>query len=252
MLICSKSTRRYFPDQKEFRIVTGPADSNILKERSRYDTVIAVGGGAVIDTAKILSKKTICFPTTAAGAVYTSHAVYWDGTDKKSIEGGPAQEIHIVKKFIDDLPEIYKEYTTYDVLSHCLDVMWSNKKTAKSMFYVRHALETLKNCSTVELVAAGNLAGKAIEICSTTILHSLSYPLTGFYGIPHGKALGFLLPIVCDYMEFDLSEFIKYPKVKLNNIDFDFIIREGLQYDKINSVSKIDFDKIKTMMKNAN
>ena len=102
--------------------------------------------------------------------------------------------------------------------------------------------------SNTELIVAGNLAGMAIELCSTTILHALSYPLTGFYNIPHGEALGFLLPTICDYMDFDLNKYIN-PKVKLNNINFDLIIKQGLQYNKINHVNKkIDFDKIKTMM----
>lgn len=249
MLICSKSTKNYFPKEEDVRIITDTPTIDILKEKNRYEAVIAVGGGAVIDTAKILAENVVCFPTTAAGAANTSHSVYWDGVIKKSVKRNLPKKVYIVNKFVSNLPDKVKEYTTYDVISHCLDSMWSVYKTKKSAYYVDCALEILKGqYSNADLVFAGNLAGSAIEICPTTLLHSLSYPLTGFYQIPHGKALGFLLPAVCTYMGFDLGSYIDYPKIKLCNIDFELIIKESLKYGKINNVvKKVNLDEIKAM-----
>ena len=48
--------------------------------------------------------------------------------------------------------------------------------------------------SNFDLIKAGHIAGKAIEIAPTNLLHSLSYPLTGYYNISHGIALGYFLP----------------------------------------------------------
>ena len=45
-----------------------------------------------------------------------------------------------------------------------------------------------------DLIKAGHIAGNAIEITGTNLLHSLSYPLTGHYGVSHGMALGYFLP----------------------------------------------------------
>jgi alcohol dehydrogenase class IV len=245
MLVCSKSTQKYF--ELESYIIYGVPQSDILELKGKYDNVIACGGGAVIDTAKILSKTPItCYPTTAAGSVNTSWSVYWERTNKKSIKVPMPAKIHVVEEFINDLPEKVKEYTSYDAISHCLDVMWSIYRTKESMNYVNEALKILKtNYSNKELIYAGNLAGKAIELCSTTVLHSLSYPLTGFYKIPHGKALGFLLPRVCKYMGFDLNPYIKYPKVELMGIDFQLIAKESTKYNKLyNTRKKIILEEI--------
>lgn len=250
MLVCSKSTKRFFPEEKEIRLVTSAPTVEILNEVSKYNSVIAVGGGAVIDTAKILAKEVICFPTTAAGSSSTSHSVYWEGTLKKSIKRKVPKEVNIFKEYIKDLPEEVKEYTTYDVISHCLDSMWSVYSTKNSLYYIKQALEILEgDYSNSELIEAGNIAGCAIELCPTTLLHSLSYPLTGFYGISHGKALGFLLPVICEYMGVDLNKYINYPKVKLQNINLDIIFDEAIKYGKVDNIKKkIDLIEIKKMM----
>ena len=77
------------------------------------------------------------------------------------------------------------------------------------------ALEILENKkgTNADLVQAGNLAGKAIQITPTTILHSLSYPLTGRYGISHGKAMSFFVFISGCY-----SNIVGLPIPKLASI----------------------------------
>jgi len=255
MLVCSKSTRDYFPEEMNIWIVDGITTDSILTEIGMYNNITAVGGGAVIDVAKIISSDPIvCYPTTASGSCYTSHSVYWEGTVKRSLKRRSPWVAHIVEKFVNDIPDDVKEYTTYDAISHCLDSMWSIYTTRKSLHHIDEALEILKGSySNAELVYAGGLAGKAIEICPTTLLHSLSYPLTGIYGVPHGKALGYLLPEVCEYMNFDLSEYISYPRVELDDIDLQVVIEEGLRYNKIyDTKKKIDLKILKEILKCRN
>ena len=82
LLVCSNSTKDFdiVEKCKEKRIVSSAPDISILEEMGTYENVVAIGGGAVIDTAKILSKNPItCYPTTAAGSSATSWSVYWDG-----------------------------------------------------------------------------------------------------------------------------------------------------------------------------
>ena len=43
------------------------------------------------------------------------------------------------------------------------------------------------------MAKASNLAGKAINITKTTASHAISYPLTYFFGIPHGHAVSLTL-----------------------------------------------------------
>ncbi len=39
-----------------------------------------------------------------------------------------------------------------------------------------------------------HLAGKAIDISQTTASHAISYPITSFFGVPHGHAVGLTIP----------------------------------------------------------
>ena len=87
LLVCSKSTREFLPEYDRVRIVSSAPTKDILSEVSEEDDVVAIGGGAVIDTAKIISKNPIhCYPTTAAGSSATSWSVYWDGSKKCSLK----------------------------------------------------------------------------------------------------------------------------------------------------------------------
>jgi len=43
------------------------------------------------------------------------------------------------------------------------------------------------------MARASNLAGKAINLTKTTAPHAISYPLTYFFGIPHGHAVSLTL-----------------------------------------------------------
>jgi alcohol dehydrogenase class IV len=245
LLVCSKSTKKFLKYYKRAYVVDGPPKKDILDLKDTEEKVVAIGGGAVIDTAKIISKTPIvCYPTTAAGSSKTSHSVCWDGTNKLSLKRMIPSHVYVVEEFVQNLPADVVEYTTYDALSHCLDSMWSKNSNKNNMQYVSRAMEILEKPHTnYELILAGNLAGQAIEICPTTILHSMSYPLTAHYGISHGKALGFLLPRVSSFMEFDLSKFIRYDPVELKDIDFSFIANETLKYNKVHDTIKgVDVD----------
>lgn len=246
LLVCSKTTRKYLPKYSNVHIVTSAPKKQLLQFLGEYDSVLAIGGGAVIDTAKILSSNPItCYPTTAAGSSCTSHSVCWDGKTKMSIKRQIPSKVIIKEEYVKDLPEKIKEYTTYDAISHCLDSLWSINKNKQSIYYAEKALEILKgDYTTVELINAGNIAGKAIQICPTTILHSISYPLTAEYNIPHGKALGYLLPRICEYFEFDILPYIKYQPIMLNDINWKKVCKESLKYDKIFNVDKQINEKI--------
>lgn len=235
LLVCSKSTRKFLPGYDRVRIVTSAPTKDILKEVGTEEDVIAIGGGAVIDTAKIISKNPlrICYPTTAAGSSATSWSVYWDGTTKCSLKTMIPREVLLQGMFVEDLPDDVVRDTTYDVVSHCLDSMSSVKATDESISYCEEALDILRNKkSNFDLIKAGHIAGQAIEIAGTNLLHSLSYPLTGHYGISHGKALGYLLPKLSKFMGYDVTDIIGEEKIELE-LDIKFVIEEAFEYEKI-------------------
>ena len=104
LLVCSKSTRDFLPKYKRIRIVSSAPTKDILDEIGTVRKVVAVGGGAVIDTAKILSKNPIiCYPTTAAGSSSTSWSVYWDGHKKCSLKRMLPKETIFEELFLEKL-----------------------------------------------------------------------------------------------------------------------------------------------------
>ena len=136
--------------------------------------VLAIGGGTIIDEAKIYAKKKnkicIAIPTTASGASETSHSVVW-GKEKISIN--TEIPIGVSPGFRVKLSKRMRAQTTLDCLGHIVDY--------------------LNVCSDNELVEVGRYAGRLIEKRRTNLSHPMSYPLTLKYGVPHGFAVGLAL-----------------------------------------------------------
>lgn len=167
----------------------------IPPEQSDYKIVYALGGGGVIDTAKIMAgrKQCVAFPTTASGAGCTSWAVVWKKNKKLSIQTPKPILCQTVKLLKIDLPARVLESTYYDCLAHILDSRASRNRTPESLAYCDIADIFIKKFdkskNVKELIEAGNYAGHAIEITGTNFLHALSYVLTLDYGLDHGMAL---------------------------------------------------------------
>ena len=239
LIVCSPSTQHFLEGEKF--IVNNPPTIDILKQKGKYTNVTTIGGGAVIDTAKILSNTPItCYPTTASGASATSHSVYWDGNLKKNSYRYKPNQILFNNKFISTLPSSVLLNTKYDAISHCLDVLWSKDSNKVDIDQVKHTLNKLVNPTTppIDIIKLGHVAGEFIEIVPTTILHALSYPITAKYGIPHGEALGFLIFPLCKIFNYTskIKNLIK-PKNFLD-IDIDFVILEACKYDKFFNLNK--------------
>ncbi len=235
LLVCSKSTRKFLQQYNNVRIVLKPPTVDILKELNTEENVIAIGGGSVIDTAKIISKKPItCYPTTASGSSATSWAVYWGKNDKYSQLCDMPEHVFLNPKFMEGIPQNILNHTIADALSHCLDSLNSLKSTEISNGHCALAMGFLSQKENKEaILKAGHIAGKAIQITGTNLLHSLSYPMTIHYGIPHGKALLYLLPRLSEYMGYNIYDIITNPIKKIDYIDFSFVVNEAIKYDKI-------------------
>ena len=240
LLICSNSTKKHSKDfeESDVFVFAGKIKLDMYEKfNNKYDNVVVIGGGGCIDLGKIASKSNlVCYPTTASGACQTSHSVVWDNDKKLSIRTMKPTDVIIKEEYLKSLPTSAFRDTYSDAVSHNLDVLYSNKKTIVSEELALRSMRILKNYSTKkEVIIAGNLAGDAIEITPTTLLHSLSYPITGRYKIPHGEALGIILKKMKNFYNFDIEQFFKIDNTK--KIDFEYVVEEAYKYEKVKNFS---------------
>jgi len=231
-MVHSRATDKYTDDwiYDKKMVVRHHPERSILKLKDTEDSVIAIGGGSVIDTAKIISKNPIiAIPTTFAGACRTSHAVYWEGTKKFDVD--TPRPITITKpEYLETLPERILQNTKVDCLCHAIESLISKKATRLSRFYASTSLSI--RGTLAGWLNASLLAGDAMEITGTNVIHALSYPVTAIYKVPHGKALAFFLPKLLSYYSLDIN-INGVIKEEALNMDIDIVIKEALTYPKI-------------------
>lgn len=175
----------------------------------KFDIIIAIGGGSVIDFAKcyrFLGKKhikLIAIPTTAGtGSEVTQFSVLYVDNKKTSLDSTSILPEYAIcdSQFLNDSPRYLKACTAMDAFSHAIESYWAVKSTEESRKYAREAIilcrDNIKkyvNSNDKEIAdnmaLAANLAGHAINITRTTAAHALSYDITSKYNIPHGHAV---------------------------------------------------------------
>ena len=207
---------------------------------SGADFIIAVGGGSVMDTAKLSSilstgeytmqdlldtpslgrkhVKTLMIPTTAGtGAEATPNAIV--AVPEKELKVGivngqmVADYVILDAVMIKKLPRKIAAATGVDALCHAIECWTSNKSNPFSDLFAMEALDLILNhiepaCDDSEAMDAKNkmqiasfLAGVAIAASGTTAVHALSYPLGGKYHIAHGVSNAILLVPVMKFNE---------------------------------------------------
>jgi alcohol dehydrogenase class IV len=209
-----------------------PADVDAFAKVCRegqFDCVVAVGGGATMDAAKLISLcastckpmmsllegitkgnriPIIAVPTTAgSGSEATHFAVLFVGEEKYSVAHAslrPAVAI-VDPTLIASVPPRVAVAAGLDVLCQSIESLWSRNADRKSLAFASEALRLVVPNLRPAIVdadpdaqsavcLASHLAGQAINRSFTTICHALSYMLTARYGIPHGLAAASTLP----------------------------------------------------------
>lgn len=204
------------------------------------DFIMAVGGGSVMDTAKLasilmtdeygikelldnpgLAKKcmrTLMIPTTAGtGAEATPNAIV--AVPERELKVGIVNAEMIADYVILDavmikkLPRKIAAATGVDALAHAIECYTSKKSNPFSDIFALQALDMILNnieraCDDPEAMDAKNAmllasfyAGVAITASGTTAVHALSYPLGGKYHIAHGVSNAILLAPVMRFNE---------------------------------------------------
>jgi len=231
LLVHSRSTERYADDwfyDRKMLVTESPTEETL--ELEKEDDVIAIGGGSVIDTAKIVSKgPIIAIPTTFSGASRTSHAVFWKNGQKLNLS--TQKPITITEpRYLETLPEEVMYYSGADCICHAIESLISKKSNNQSELYASMSLHLIRRHSLIDLLNASLLAGDAIEITGTNMIHALSYALTTIYKTPHAKALAFLLPKLLSL--FPVRNISIESRVELS-IDVSKVIDEAFIYPKV-------------------
>lgn len=203
-----------------------------LAKEAGVDLIVAVGGGSVIDMAKLIKAlysaperakelakgelemkdpgiPMLLIPTTAgSGSEATHFAVVYIGHDKYSL----ASELLLPDGVILDgsliasVSHYQMACNGLDALAQAIESAWAVGSTEQSREYsfratslcAKYLKEVLVPAASTDafqgLMEAANLAGKAINISKTTSAHAWSYAITSHYSIPHGHAVWLTLP----------------------------------------------------------
>lgn len=166
----------------------------------------------------------VAVPTTAGtGAEVTPFATVWDfaAGRKLSMAGERLQpRLALLDPALTfSLPAEQTLYTALDALSHALESLWNRRQTPLSRAYALQALALIGASLPValahpdalaaraDLQQGSLLAGLAIAQTRTALAHSISYPLTLRFGVPHGLACSFTLPRL---LEANLAKLARY------------------------------------------
>ncbi len=173
---------------------------------------------SVEDLREAISKKTtgkpacpwIGIPTTAGtGSEVTCWATVWDGERglKLSLEDkrNYAYAAYIDPEFTMSMPMKLVVSSALDAMAHATESYWAKANNMVSDIYALKAISMImenleklmdkpKREYYLAMAEASMLAGRAFSNTKTTACHSISYPLTLGYGIPHGVAVSMLLP----------------------------------------------------------
>lgn len=208
------------------------ACANLIREK-HYEFAIAIGGGSILDCAKVA-----CFIASTDGTTseyfHKEKTITHKGIPLIAIPttSGTASEITNVSVLTDTVKNIKAPisseflYPTYalvdpeltiscpphvtaasgiDVLAHALEAFYGKKHQPYTDLAAEHAaklvfkylLTAYREPHNIEARAkmseASVTAGMAFNLTQTAAAHACSYPLTQNFGIPHGEACAFTL-----------------------------------------------------------
>lgn len=205
---------------------------------SGAELIVAIGGGSVMDTAKIIAvmltnpgyyddltdqsqilrpgAPLFVAPTSAGtGSEATPNAIVL--IPEKKLKVGVVHPFFLPAKVLLDpqltrsLPQSVTAATGLDAFCHCIETYISRKTNPFAQMFALRGLklisENLRRAyadgSDMEarenMLLAAFYGGVAITASSTVAVHALSYPLGGSFRIPHGVSNAILLPFVMEY-----------------------------------------------------
>lgn len=154
-------------------------------------------------------------PTTAGtGSEVTSFATIWDPAAAKKysldLPSNRPRTCVLDANLLTSLEGDSLVYPLLDAVSHAMESLWNVNRTVDSADFAICALQGLDRV-LAELSREGRVldlqllqrashnSGHAIAITRTALAHAISYPLTLNFGVPHGLAASFSLPIIAGW-----------------------------------------------------
>lgn len=267
---------------------TNPKVEDLVKGTIAFNTscpdiIMAIGGGSVIDMAKLIScfptnineilkvisgiervnnrtHKFIAVPTTAgSGSECTHFATIYHDEKKYSFSHESLLPDYIILdyKLTSGMTPYLTAVTGMDALSQAIESFWANGATNESKRFATRALKNIlkvfpsvvndsNNFKRSTMMQGAHYSGKAINISKTTAPHAVSYILTSLYNLPHGHAVALTLP---SFFEYNLDE--KIPENKgLNCESLSTSRRELLKLINCNSVTE-GAEKLRSIIRQA-
>ncbi|GAA5555779.1 1,3-propanediol dehydrogenase [Acinetobacter schindleri] len=231
-------TSEYF-DETIPEPTSGSIEAGVVKVRSsQYDSIIAVGGGSPIDSAKAISilgkfggeihdykfprqvnetgLPIIAIPTTAGtGSECTRFTIITnDATSEKMLCAGigflPIAAI-VDYQLTMSLPARTTADTGIDALTHAIEAYVSKKASPYSDAQAIAAMrligpnlqrvyqEPSNELARESMMLGSTLAGIAFSNASVALVHGMSRPIGAFFHVPHGLSNAMLLPMITEY-----------------------------------------------------
>ncbi|HLD64123.1 MAG TPA: iron-containing alcohol dehydrogenase [Candidatus Peribacteraceae bacterium] len=198
--------------------------------------LLAVGGGSALDLAKGVafcanqkaavldllngeasatapSLPVIAVPTTAGtGSEVTPFAVFWDHDAKQKYslaykELYPAQAI-VDPELTYSMPPDVTANTGMDAFTQACEAYWNNNHNPTSDALALEAISLMLPAlpravadgtdkkARHDMMLGSLRTGQAFSNTRTAACHSISYPMTLYFGVPHGQAVGITLPAI--------------------------------------------------------
>lgn len=203
--------------------------------------IIAIGGGTVIDIAKVLAvageesidafydmapelpkrRKLVILPTTCGTGSEVTNISILNRTRLGTKMGlvGPAMYADaavLIPELLEGLPFAVFATSSIDALVHAVESSLSPKATAYTKLFGYKAIEMIIRGYQViaregqdarlpllkDFLIASNYAGLAFGTAGCAAVHAMSYPLGGTYHVPHGESnYAMFTGVLKNYME---------------------------------------------------
>jgi len=246
-----------------------------LAREKEIDFVIGFGGGSAMDAAKgiaVLAShggrledyfypaevKPLTIPiveiatTCGTGSEVTKYAVFSRGVRKYVIASDnivPTLSI-LDAEVLKHLPKAITAHTAMDAFSHALEAYYHVKSSQFSEIFIRDSIKIIfENFergvkgdldAREKLLYASMLAGLAITMSGTIVVHGLGYYLTQKFNIPHGLANALFL-----------NQFIEYAANKIPERTLELGNLLGLNLTDPKEISRFFIENLNKLKKAA-
>jgi len=224
-------------DKVESEPTLAIADEIVRASKHNYDLVVGIGGGSVLDMAKLASAAAanpeqeasaflgankiknpsvpkILIPTTAGtGSEATPFALVITNGKKKAIASSYnlADVVFIDAAFTATMPPRVTAFTGMDALSHAIEAFLSLGANPLTDSFALEAMRKISNNleeafshgdnlnARMEMSLAAMLAGIAFGNAGVIAGHAIAHAFGARYKVPHGVSAALTLPYIMEY-----------------------------------------------------